>query len=193
MTPPADPTTDGELPFGGWVLRAGQDALDVDAALARFGQVWRCPIPSSERAAQMEPGQPCFLVRTDRSRVIGIWAVGEVVAPCLSLPAGTALLPGEAGIVPDGTETLARSYAEVELLPLAKPIALDKLLADPVLAASELGRAADLLDPLALTPRELRAVEAIEFWMEPPSDELRAALDAVLAREDDILDRLDGA
>ena len=189
--PPSDDVA--EIPFGGWVLRAGQDTVDIEGSLTRFAQVYRCPITPSERAEQMEPGQPCFLVRTDRSRVIGIWAVGEVVAPCLALPAGTELLPGERGLVPDDTASRDRLYAEVELFPLVKAISLDKLLADEVLAASELGRGAELLDPLVLTPKEVRAVESFEFWMEPPSDEQRAALDALLASEDDLLDRLDGA
>src|SRR4051812_22851304 len=93
----------GELAFGAWGLGVGSADLDVEGALDRFGQVYRCPITPSERAEQMGPGQPCVLVRTDRSKVMGIWAVGEVVAPTLSLPAGTRVLPGEVGLTDDAS------------------------------------------------------------------------------------------
>ena len=168
-----------EKTFGAWVLRASSDDVDIDAMLERFGQIYRCPISPSERADQMGPGQPVFLVRTDRSRVVGVWAVGEVVAPVLVLGADSERLPGEAQIPATGRAGAdARTYAEVELLPLAKAISLDKLRADPGLAASELVSTPDLLDPLVLTPHEVRAIEAMEFWIETPSEEQRAALDA---------------
>jgi hypothetical protein len=179
-----------EIDFGAWVLRLSGAELDVDGVLERFGQVYRCPIEPSDRAELLAPGQPCFLIRTDRSKVVGIWAVGEVVAPTLTLPAGTELLPGEAAMKPSLAVADARTYAEVELVPLSKAIALDKLRADPVLARSEPVASPDLSDPLVLTPAEVRALEAIDFWMEPPTDEQRSALDRLLAAEDDLLDHL---
>ena len=187
---PADRTDRDETPFGAWVLRVSGDEIDVDAVLDRFGQVYRVPITPSERADQLDAGQPCVLIRTDRSKVVGIWAIGEVVAACLAVPAGTDLLPAEVPLGPTVTSDRDRCYAEVELLPLAKPISLDKVRADDVLARSEVITAADLADPLVLTPAEVRAVEAFEFWIEPPSDEQRSALDRLLAAEDDLIDLL---
>lgn len=166
--------------------------MDLDGLLERFGQVHRVPVRPGDRADALAPGTPCFLVRTDRHRVVGLWAVGEVVAPALSVPAGTPALPAEEplGLV---DVQVARTYAEVELLPIAKPIALDALLADARLARSELGdRGADLDegDPLRLRAAELRAIEEIDLWIDEPDDEQRRALDDLLAAEDPILDQL---
>jgi hypothetical protein len=184
-----DPTT--AAPAAGWVLRASRAELDVDALLERFGQLHRIPVGAGDAAAQLQPGQPCFLVRTDRARVVGLWAIGEVVAPVLHLPAGTPVLPAEG---PLGTtdETAERTYAEVELLPVAKPVALEALLTDdrlarsPLTGAGEPGRA-----PLPLTREQVRAIEAVELWIEEPSEEQRRALDRLLADEDPILDALE--
>lgn len=191
MRLPDDPTE----PAAGWVLRTSSAALDLDAVLERFGQLHRIPIAAGARADALAPGTPCFLVRTDRNRVVGLWGIGEIVAPSLSLPAGTPLLPAEEplGAVIDPAE--ARTYAEVELLALAKPVPLDALLADAHLERSELGasgrdRAPD--EPLRLRAAEVRSIEALELWLEEPDDEQRRALDRLLAAEDPILDALDG-
>lgn len=176
------------------MLRASSAQLDLDGLLERFGSLHRIPVAPGERADELAPGTPCFLVRTDRNRVVGLWAVGEVVAPALVLPAGTALLPAEAplGELDPGS---ARCYAEVELLPIAKPVALDALLADARLERSELGpRGRDLPEgaPLRLRSKEVRALEELDLWIEEPSDEQRHALDRLLTDEDPILDALEG-
>jgi hypothetical protein len=102
----------------GWLLVADHRVLDIDPMIEAVGQVYRYPVADPERAAAMQPGQPCFLLRTDTSKVIGLWAVGEVV--------------GEAAPLAEGSEGVGddapRWAAEVELLPLEKAIARKKLL-----------------------------------------------------------------
>ncbi|MEZ5138474.1 MAG: hypothetical protein R2702_07465 [Acidimicrobiales bacterium] len=175
----------------GWALRTSREAIDLDGLLARFGQLHRIPIEPGPVADELAPGTPCFLVRTDRDRVVGLWAVGEVVAPTLALPAGTPLLPAEeplGAIDPAG----ARCYAEVELLPLAKAIPLEVLLDDARLSRSELAGAADGTHrPLRLRAGEVRALESIEWWIDEPDDDQRRDLDRLLAAEDPLLDDLD--
>lgn len=182
-------------PAAGWALRTSRAAIDLDGLLDRFGQLHRIPIEAGPAASELAAGTPCFLVRTDRDRVVGLWAVGEVVAPTLALPAGTPLLPAEEplGAIDPAT---ARTYAEVELLPLAKPIPLEVLLGDARLGRSELADAADGTErPLRLRSGEVRALESIEWWIDEPDDEQRRDLDRLLAAEDPLLDDLevDGA
>jgi len=196
--PPPDPADDDHPNrAAGWVLRADATA-GIETQLERFGQVFRVPIAPGPRAAALGAGQPCFLLRTDRSKVVGLWAVGEVVAPTLDLPGGLPLLPGEEAMGnssagEDRRHEDARTYAEVELLPLAKAIAIDTVLEDARLARSEMAQwqiEAHPGEPLALTSGEVRAIEAIEWWIDAPTDEQRAVLDALLASEDAILDEL---
>lgn len=167
----------------GWVLHVDRATLDVAATLAEHGQIYRCPVPPGRLAEAMGPGQPCFLVRTDRNAVVGLWAIGEVVAPCLAVPAGTPALPAEVDVDPD----VDRHYAEVELLPLSKAISVDKLQAIAELGTSPVTTPDRGVGPWPLTADQVRAIEALDVWIEPPSDEQRARLDALLAAEDEIL------
>lgn len=171
-----------DLAPAGWVIRADRSVLDVGPLLARFGLVHRYPIAPSAQAAAMRPGQPCVLFRTDRAGVVGIWAIGEVVGPSAPIPADfDHPATGRAGDLDEHGDQL---YAELELLPLAKPISVDKLQADATLAASLMLADPPAANPVPLQRAELRAIEAMEFWIEEPSDEQRAALDAQLAAED---------
>lgn len=166
----------------GWVIRADRTVLDIGPLLDRFGLVHRYPVAPSAQADAMEPGQPCVLFRADRAGVVGIWAIGEVVGPSAPIPADfDHPAAGRAG---DLDEQGGQVYAEVELLPLAKPIAVDKLRADTKLATSLMLADPPPANPIPLRRDELRAIEAMEFWIEEPSDEQRAALDAQLAVED---------
>lgn len=167
----------------GWLAWEGADTAAVDAMLARFGQVYRLALPDGPPRPAPAPGQPCFLVRTDRSRVVGIWAVGEVVAPCLTVPAGTPPLPAEPELGPAGSDA-ERCYAEVELFPLAKPLALDRLRSAPPLADGALADPGPRPVLRALDRAQVRAVEGMEFWIEAPDDDQRRALDDLLAAED---------
>lgn len=166
----------------GWVIRADRSVLDVGPLLERFGMVHRYPIARSAEADAMRPGQPCVLFRTDRAGVVGIWAIGEVVGPSAPIPA--AFEHPAAGRAGDLDEHGGQLYAELELLPLAKPISVDKLQADATLAASRMLADPPTVNPVPLERAELRAIEALEFWIDEPSDEQRAALDAQLAAED---------
>ena len=165
-------------PLGGWVLHSGSDQLDLTAMLDRFGLVYRHQVATEGRAAEMAPGQPCFLLRTDRSRVVGLWAVGEVVGPAEVVPA--TMVPAAKG---EATGD-AHRCVEVELLALDKPIALDKLIAKAPLSTSELATWDQHPNPLRLGPAEVRAIEAIEFWLTEPTDDQRRAFDQLLAAED---------
>ena len=166
----------------GWVLHVDPSVLDVTPMIERFGQVYRYPIGDGDRARAMAPGQPCFLLRTDRSKVIGIWAIGEVVAPCVAIavdddhPAAGRAEP----LDEDGDQL----YAEVDLVPLEKPLALTKLLEAKALAASELAAPPDGVNPLLLTRAQVRAIETFDFWLTEPSDDQRRALDEVLDAEE---------
>lgn len=153
----------------GWLLRAPRSPVDLDAMLARFGEVYRYPVPPGEVASAMAAGQPCFLVRTDRAKVVGLWAIGSVAAPVLI------------GSDPSGAETWE---AEVDLLRLEKPIATAALAAHPVLAESPFTFTDDGPSLHPLTRAEVRAVESLDFWLVDPTDEQRAALDRLLAEED---------
>lgn len=158
-------TTDG-TPIGGWVLRADPGGFDVADTLARYGQVFHFPLVANDRTGLMEPGQACYLFSGDRSRVVGIWGVGEVVAPVLALADDDVL-------------------AEVEILALAKPIGVDRLTADPTLARSELLTDPAGPNPVVLRPDERRALEAFEFEIVEPDDEQRRLVDRALAEFDD--------
>lgn len=165
--------TDDGTPVGGWVLRGDRSVFDIGPMIERFGQVYRYPVDPGERADLMAAGQPCFLYLTDTSRVVGLWGVGEVVAPVLPV-AGDGTHQG-------GTDEL---LAEVEMLLLQKPIPADKLRADPVLAASELFTAPGRPNPLVLEPAAVRAIEGFDFDLIVPTDEQVERLDALLAAEE---------
>lgn len=77
-------TSEGTV-LGGWMLRGSRATFDVAPMLERYGQIYRHPVAPGERAELMAPGQPCFLHLGDTSRVVGLWAIGEVVAPVLEL------------------------------------------------------------------------------------------------------------
>ena len=175
LQPPPEPA--------GFVVVTPPDGPDLQAVVDRYGCAFRLPVAADETSARLRPGAPCFLFRTDRSRVVGIWAIGEVVADRLDLPAGAPPLAGEAGLLAPGGEAVARSYAEVELLPLEKPISADALRNDRVLGEHALGAGDPAPGLLALTSAEVRALGRFDFWLVDPSDEQRAALDAVLDAE----------
>lgn len=186
----AEPTHESDS-VAGWILRASKSDVDLDTVLARFGQIYRIPTTTKS----LEPSTPCFLVRTDGNRVVGLWAVGEVVAPNLELPPNTALLPGELPLGPAVRSEQHRHYAEVELFPIAKPVPIAKLLEDEQLEGSELAnwQSASSHTALALSAQQVRAIEAFEWWIEEPSEDQRAELDQLLADEDPILDRLEAS
>lgn len=175
-------TADGK-PIGGWALRAGPGGFDVAATLAEYGQVFRFPLDPSDRADQMDAGQPCFLYSADSSRVMGIWAIGEVVAPVAEIAIDAE--------DPDSLET--QLYAEVELFSLAKPISIDKLRAHKVLAKGELVTDQDQANPVVLRPEEVRAIEEFEFDIVEPTEEQLARLDEVLGADDGMVFQLVGA
>ncbi len=164
-------------PIGGWMLRGDRTTFDVWPMLEQYGQIYRYPVPAGPRAELMGPGQPCFLFLTDTSRVVGLWAVGEVVAPVLEVPA-------DPDSVPDSADGAGRLLAEVEMLPLRKAIAEGTLRKDPALARSELFTAPEQANPLVLEPQAVRAIEGFELELVPPSAEQVERLDALLAAED---------
>lgn len=165
-------TADG-IPIGGWVLRADPTVFDVLPMIEEYGQVFRYPLEANDRTALMDSGQPCFLFLGDTSKVVGIWAVGEVAAPVFSAP-----------VDPDDPDAGEQLFAEVELLPLAKPIALAKLTADPAMASSELVTAPEQPNPLVLPPAAVRAIEANDFDFVPPTEEQLARIEEVLGPDD---------
>ena len=171
-------------PAPAWALVVGREDLDVEAMAVAFGVLYRVALDPRTDAAAIEPGHRCVLFRTDRSRTVGVWAIGEVVAPVLELSAGDPLLPGEAPFRP--AEGEPRRYAEVELALLEKPLSVDRLRGDPVLAASTLLRE-EPTQLVALAPEELRAIEALDFWLIEPDDDQRHRFDQLLAEEDDLL------
>ena len=83
--PPMPPDDDHDAATAGWLLVADHTVLDIDPMVEAVGQVYRYPVADAERAAAMRPGQPCFLLRTDRAKVVGLWAVGEVVGESVVL------------------------------------------------------------------------------------------------------------
>ena len=157
--PEARATADG-TPIGGWAIRVDRGAFDVGPMLEAFGQIFRHPIPPGDRVQQLAPGQPCFWYEQDRSKVIGIWGVGEVVGPAFAAPV-------DAEDASAGEQILA----EVEIYPLAKPIPMAKLAALPPFADSELVTAPGRDNPIVLRPREVRAIEEFDFTIVPPSDD----------------------
>ena len=163
-------TSDGR-PIAGWVLRADPGGFDVAAVFATYGQVFRFPLPESERAELLAPGQACYLYSGERSRQVGIWGAGEVVAPVLELDDQAAAAAG------------AALLAEVEILALAKPIARAKLARDPVLARGELLSDGARPNPVVLRAEELRALEAFDFELVEPSEAQRALVEAALDDE----------
>lgn len=173
-------------PVGGWVLRAARAAVAFDAMVERFGQVFRARVEPSGLVDLLAPGQPCFLLLTDRSRVIGLWAIGEVVAPPLELTTDRS-----------GLGLVAGRYAEVEMLALAKPLPLDRLVAHAALGQSALAAALPAPAPtpaspatgpgaevLALAPAEVRALESFDFELVAPTADQADRLDRVFAAED---------
>lgn len=178
----SDPArTDDGKPIGGWVLRAEPGGFDVAGTLAEFGQVFRFPLDPSARAHLLDAGQPCFLYSADTSKVVGIWAIGEVVAP-------TTLIELESA---DGT-TQEQLYAEVELLPLAKPISVDTLAQHKVLAQGELLTVPGQANPIVLRPEEVRAIEEFDFDFTEPTDEQIARVEEVLGAKDGMVFQLVG-
>lgn len=170
----SEPDDDRSPAPAGWLLVADQRVLDIDPMIEAVGQVYRYPVADAVRAAAMEPGQPCFLLRTDRSKVVGLWAVGEVV--------------GESAPLADGSEGAgdgeSRWAAEVELLPLEKAIARTKLLGHKVLATGTVADAAFADTPVPLLRREVRALETFDFFLVEPRPDQRDALDALLDAEE---------
>lgn len=177
------PRTEDGKPIGGWVLRADPGGFDVAGTLETYGQVFRFPLDPSERADLLDAGQPCFLYSGATSKVVGIWAIGEVVAPCTLVE-----LEGD-----DGAVTESQLYAEVELLPLVKPLSVDKLRKDKVLAQGELLTDPTRDNPVVLRPEEVRAIEGFEFDFVEPTEEQLAALDEALGQDDGMIFQLVGA
>ena len=167
------PRTDDGTPIGGWVLKADPAVFDVASMLEAYGQVFRYPVPAGSRADLMEAGQPCFLFQSDTSRVVGIWAIGEVVAPVLVAP-----------LDPDDPDAGDQLYAEVELLPLEKGLALGKLRDHKVLATSELVTTPDAANPVVLRPEEVRALEEFDFSFVEPTEEQLANLEEALGSDE---------
>jgi hypothetical protein len=167
------PETAEGIPIGGWVLRTDVAGFDPGPMLAEYGQVFRYPIPASDRAELMVPGQPCFLWRSDRSKVVGIWGVGEVVAPTFSAP-----------VDPDDPSAGEQLFAEVEILALEKPIAVGKLAATKGFEGSEVLADDDRADPVVLRPAEVRAIEEFDFTIVEPTDQQLARLDELLGDDD---------
>lgn len=185
-----EPASDAEAAApAGWLLVADHRVLDIDPMIEAVGQVYRYPVADAERAAAMEPGQPCFLLRTDRSKVIGLWAVGEVVGESAPLEPGT-LGAGGSGSGSEGSSAGAGSgdesrwAAEVELLPLEKAIARSKLVGHKMLAAGAVADATFADTPVPLLRREVRALETFDFFLVEPRADQRDALDALLDAEE---------
>lgn len=176
------PRTDDGTAIGGWALRADPGVFDVAGTLAEFGQVFRFPLDPTPRADLLDVGQPCFLHAGDTSKVVGIWAVGEVVAP-------TTLIEIEAA---DGSRQ-SQLYAEVELLPLVKPIPVDKLARHDVLAQGELLTSPRQANPIVLRPEEVRAIEEFDFEFVAPTEDQIARMEEVLGSEDGMIFQLVGA
>ena len=173
--PDAEPDHVPAAPAG-WLLIADQRVLDIDPMIEAVGQVYRYPVADAARAAAMTPGQPCFLLRTDRSKVVGLWAVGEVVGDAAPLEESS----DEAGV--DGGT--ARWAAEVELLPLEKAIARTKLTAHRALAEGPVATATFADTPVPLDRRQVRAFETFDFFLVDPRPDQRDALDVLLDAEE---------
>ena len=169
------PTTEDGKPIGGWVLRADPGGFDVAGTIAEFGQVFRFPLDLSPRAALMDAGQPCFLYSGDTSKVVGIWAVGEVVGPVTTVTTTDD----------DGNEVEQQHFAEVELLPLEKPIAHGKLKDHRVLATGELLTSPTQPNPGVLRPEEVRGLEEFDFAFVEPTDAQMDRLAEVLGQDED--------
>ncbi len=170
-TPPSPPPAPA-----GWLLVADGSVLDIDPMIEAVGQVYRYPVADADRATALAAGQPCFLLRTDRSKVIGLWAVGEVVGE-------SAPLADDDGI-DDADRAGPRWAAEVELLPLEKAIARSKLTDHAVLADGPVATATFADTPIPLDRREVRALETFDFWLVDPRPDQRDALDALLDAEE---------
>lgn len=166
------PRTSDGTPVGGWILRGNRDTFDISEMVERYGQVFRYPVEPGERADLMAPGQPCFLYLTDTSRVVGLWGVGEVVAPVLPVPADPDDPAGDL------------LFAEVEILMLRKAIPEKKLRAEKPLTDSELFRSPDMPNPLVLEPRAVRAIEGFDLDLVTPTEEQARRLDDLLAAEE---------
>ncbi|QXC59156.1 hypothetical protein KSP35_12110 [Aquihabitans sp. G128] len=167
------PRTEDGKPIGGWVLRADPAVFDVASMLQEYGQVFRHPVTPGPRADLMDAGQPCFLFQSDTSKVVGIWAVGEVVAPCFAAP-----------VDPEDSDAGEQLFAELELLPLEKAIAFGKIKDHKVLAQGELVGSPDQANPVVLRPEEVRALEEFDFAFVPPTLEQIEALQEALGEEE---------
>lgn len=178
------PATPDGIPVGGWILRSS-DAASIIADLKEFGQVFRFPLPESDRVDLIEAGQPCFLyVGEPGNRKVkpGIWAVGEVVGPVtVGLPEDNE---GSATDGIDVDEREERLFAEVELIPLQTRITLGELNDHRVLVDSELIDRPDRPNPIVLRPKEVRALEEWDFALVEPTPEQMARLDEVLDGDD---------
>ena len=175
------PRTDDDTPVGGWVLKADPAVFDVTQMLEDFGQVFRYPVEPGARADLMEAGQPCFLFRSDTSRVVGIWAVGEVVATCFSAP-----------LDEDDPAAGEQLFAEVELLPLEKGIPIDKIKAHKILGQGELVSVPQHTNPIVLRPEEVRALEEFDFTLVEPTEEQAENLAEALGEETGLIFQLVG-
>lgn len=178
------PVTPEGTPISGWILRSS-DATSVIADLKEFGQVFRFPLPDSDRIDLIEAGQPCFLYVAEPGNPKvkpGIWAVGEIVGPVT-----VGIAEDHEHSATDGAEVAHRQerlFAEVELIPLRDRITLGALLDHRVLSDLELIDHAERDNPFVVRPRELRALEEWDFALVEPTEAQMERLDEVLAEDD---------
>ena len=137
--------THGGKPIAAWWLKGNPNTCDIDWLLENSLGVSDWSVMRNYRAAMMEAGQPLFLQRTD-----GV--DGALV--------GTGFTEGEA------YEDLTRGrpndlYVPTDIGWLDNPVPRAELLADPVIAASEMFGTAQQSNPVVITPNELDALYRI--------------------------------
>jgi len=159
-----DPVSDASSPVlrdgtvvAAWLFKANPEVWDIFGHIRRGAPLDAWRMTPSYRVALVRPGHRAVLWITGQrgsGHVPGVWAIGEVTGD----PYEDVGDPDDPLWIDLAARGRVRPYVEIDLRPLAAPVARLDLAADPRFVGAEILRSPRMGSPLALTGSELTAI-----------------------------------